>query len=88
MNTIGKTLVVLAASASLIGCSTPSSTSTSPSGQVNKYELEAHFTYWQDVPEEAGGGKVLCVWAKYGYGAGTSCDWQGYHQKYDKPEAK
>lgn len=32
------------------------------------------YTFWQEIPN---GGKVLCVWAKSGYGGGLSCDWKG-----------
>lgn len=33
-----------------------------------------HYTFYQELPN---GNKVLCVWAKSGYGAGLSCDFAG-----------
>ena len=48
-------------------------------GQVNLQDLDDHFVFWQDVPAEMGGGKVLCVWARDFNGGGPSCDWPGYH---------
>lgn len=34
---------------------------------------KTHYTFYQDTPD----GRVLCVWAKSGYGGGLSCDWAG-----------
>lgn len=44
---------------------------TSGSETPGSYYPEEHYTFYQELP---GGEKVLCVWAKSGYGGGPSCD--------------
>jgi len=52
-------------------------------------ELNAQLTpstHYSFVQELQDGRKVLCVWAKDGYGGGLSCDWETIAPKNDKKE--
>jgi hypothetical protein len=69
-------LVLIAATASVAACGSGGGEGSEPDTR----EPGTHYTFWQDLPAEAGGGRVLCVWAKSGYGGGLSCDWQGRRQ--------
>lgn len=37
---------------------------------------DTHYSFYETLPD---GQKVLCIWAKTGYGGGLSCDWVGLH---------
>jgi len=90
MNTVRKRWLAglgIAALLSVAACAggssaEPSAPDTPAPGQNNVYKLDSNFAYWQDVPEEMGGGRVLCLWARYDNAGGNSCDWEGYHKKY------
>lgn len=84
-------IVMTGFGALLMGCSNPSNeapTTDEPeqvqggpnSGPNSNYES---YAYWQEIPDEAGGGRVLCVWASQVREAGLSCDWEGYHRSQD-----
>lgn len=62
-----KFLVLLATAFLLVGCGTTDGAEDGSGNTPN-----THYTFYQELPD---GGRVLCVWAKSGYGGGPSCDW-------------
>lgn len=58
---------------SLAGCGA-SEPESAESGKQRT--TETNYTFYQKLPN---GERVLCVWAKDGYGGGLSCDWAGLH---------
>lgn len=68
MKRFGIVSALALASVFLVGCGTAEGEET-----PGKNYPPTHYSFYQDTPE----GKVLCIWAKDGYGGGLSCDWSG-----------
>jgi len=69
----------------LTGCSAGSANGGSTDPEINaQLTPSTHYSFVQELQD---GRKVLCVWAKDGYGGGLSCDWDSISTKGDKKEA-
>lgn len=73
---IGATILVCVGAVSLVGCATtPNPTEAGSDVYVGEYNVIE--------VEVVEGQYVTCVYVDGGYDGGPSCDWVGYHQKYD-----
>jgi len=70
----------------LTGCSAGSGNGGSTDPEINaQLTPGTHYSFVQELQD---GRKVLCVWAKDGYGGGLSCDWETIAPKNDKSAEK
>lgn len=86
-----KRLAAVAAAATLLtlvltGCTSEAGNGGSTDPEINA-QLTPH-THYSFVQELQDGRKVLCVWAKDGYGGGLSCDWDTIAPKDNKTADK
>lgn len=85
-----KHLAVAAAAAAflalaLTGCASGAGNGGSTDPELNDQRTPSvHYSFVQELPD---GRKVLCVWAKSGYGGGLSCDWESIAPKNTEKES-
>lgn len=69
----------------LTGCASESGNGGSTDPEINAQLTPSdHYSFVQELQD---GRKVLCVWAKSGYGGGLSCDWESIAPKNAEKES-